>query len=481
VLLQGFIPCNNSVHLNNINNSSGKDPQVKASYVQSATRHFYDETFSDIRNGIHDGAQSFKSNTPGNGNMNSNLVECGEFYSKISLKREYNIAADVDYISCNGRVSENERLIRCVKSRDYHLYNQISTQKIYDHRTHSFERSSGKICGSLRNNFINNNTTTPVTSNKGDISSGISGIKRNCGRILPIPSSSTRPLSIKLPFHTSRTNENRKNSPLKDVKVTHSQARPLSIVLPSARYNINHSLKSILPMDKSSHSSRFIPSPKIHPSVNPYQRLRYSTDENVRLIRNQTDELNNNSNLTSFVNDEFISMSVASSSTPNSDCDRENNNISANKNASLLNKFKPGPMSITRKPVRLQSSFNSSNLVNGQKCAYPNTVLCTGQDSMQINPNYPNCTNATMLDHNVSTTIMPSTHSSATTSPSSSSVVNSLPEQPSVLLVVYPVPFVHESNELLMEKQQCNPGNNEEKLSSTCHQQPKESARCGIQ
>lgn len=451
---------------------------MKASYVQSTTRHFYNETFSDIKNGIHDGAQSFKSN----GNVNSNLMECGEFYSKISLKREYSLAADVDYISCNGRTSENESLIQCVKSRDIRLYNQISTEKFYDHRNHSFKRPPGKICGSLRDSFINNNTTTPVTSKKGDISNninGISGIKRNCGRILPVPSSSARPLSIKLPFHTSRTNEKRKNSPLKDMKGTHSQARPLSIVLPSARYNINHSLKTIFPIDKSSHSSRFIPSPKIHPSSNPYQRLRYSTDENVRLAGNQTDELNNNTNLTSYVNDELISMSVASSSTRNSDCDRENNNISANKNASLVNKLKSGPMSLVGKPIRLQSGLNSSNLVNGKKYAYPNRVLCTGQNSKQINPNYPNCTNTTMSNHNVSTTVMPSTHSSAT-SPSSS-VVNSLPEQPSVLLVVYPVPFVHESNELLMEQQQCNAGNSEEIVSSSCHQQPKESSGCGIQ
>jgi hypothetical protein len=200
----------------------------------------------------------------------------------------------------------------------------------------------------------------------------------------------------------------------------------------------------------------------------------------VRLIGNQTDELNNNRNLTSYVNDEFISMSVASSSTPNSDCDRENNNISANKNASLVNKLKPGPMSLIGKPIQLQSGFNSSNLVNGQKHAYPNTVLCTGQNSKRINPNYPNCTNATMSNHNVCTTIMPSTHSSATTSPISS-VVNSLPEQPSVLLVVYPVPFVHEPNELLMEQQQCNAGKTEENVSSICHQEPKESSRCGIQ
>lgn len=482
VLLQGFVPCSNSIPFNNINNNSVKDPQVKASYVQSTTRHFYNETFSDIKNGIHD-AQSFKSNTPGNGNVNSNHMEYGELYSKISLKREYSLATDVDYISCNGRVSENKSFIQCVKSKDFHLYNRISTEKIYDHRNHSFKRPPGKVCGSLSDNFINNNTTTLMTSNKGDISSninGVSGIKRNCGRILPIPSSSARPLSIKLPFHTSKTDENRNNSPLKGMKIAHSQARPLSIVLPSARYNINHSLKTILPMDKRSHSSKFIPSPKIHPSSNLYQRLRYSTNENVHLTRNQSDELNNNSNLTSFVNDKFNSMSVASSSTPNSDCDSENNNIRANNNASLVNKLKPGPMSLTEKPMQLQSGFNSSNLVNGQKRAYPNTVLCTGQNSKQINPNYPNCTNTTISDHTLSTTIMPSTHSSAATSPSSS-VVNSLPEQPSVLLVVYPMPFVRESNELLMEQQQCNAGNNEEKVSSTCHQQPKESSRCGIQ
>jgi hypothetical protein len=199
----------------------------------------------------------------------------------------------------------------------------------------------------------------------------------------------------------------------------------------------------------------------------------------VRLTGNQTDELNNNTNLTSYVNDELISMSVASSSTPNSDCDRENNNISANKNASLVNKLKSGPMSLVGKPIRLQSGFNSSNLVNGKKYAYPNTVLRTGQNSKQINPNYPNCTNTTMSNHNVSTTIVPSTHSPAT-SPSSS-VVNSLPEQPSVLLVVYPVPFVHEANELLKEQQQCIAGNNEENVSSTCDQKPKELSRCGIQ
>jgi hypothetical protein len=79
---------------------------------------------------------------------------------------------------------------------------------------------------------------------------------------------------------------------------------------------------------------------------------------------------------------------------------------------------------------------------------------------------------------------MPSTHSLNTATPSSSlslPVVNSLPEQPSVLLVVYPVPFVHESNELLMEEQQSNAGNDEDKVSYTSQQPPKEFSRCGIQ
>jgi len=63
--------------------------------------------------------------------------------------------------------------------------------------------------------------------------------------------------------------------------------------------------------------------------------------------------------------------------------------------------------------------------------------------------------NATKANHNASTTVISSTHSSITISLLSllsSSIVNMLSEQPSVLLVVYPMPFVHECNELLMEK-----------------------------
>lgn len=448
-------------------------------YVQPTTHHSCDETLPDIKNDVHDGAQSYKTNTPQNENLNSNLMDRGEFYNKISLQREYSLATNVDYISCSRRVSEKKSLIQCVKSRDFHLYNRISTEKIYGHRYHSFKRPPDETGDSARDNSINNNTATLMTSNKDDISSNInsiSGIRRNCGRILPIPSSSARPLSIKLPFHTSKINEN-SNSSLKDTKVTHSQARPLSIVLPTPRYNINHSLKTILPTNKSSHSSKLIPSPKIHPLSNPYQRLRYTTNENVHLIKKQADELNNNSNTTSHATDSYISMSVASPPAPSSDGDRENNNICTNRNASH------GPRSLLENPVEIKSGFNSSNLISVQKHAYPSRVLCAGQNSKQISMNYPSCTNTSSPNHNVSTTIVPSAHSSNTTTPSSSSssVVNSLPEQPSVLLVVYPVPFVHESNELLMEQQQSNAGNDEQKVGYTCQQPPKESSRCGIQ
>lgn len=475
MLLQGLMPCSKNFHSNNINNNTVKDPQVKSPRLQPATHRF----FNDVKNGIHDGAQFYKTNTPGNGNLSSNTMECGEFYSRISLQREYSLATDVDYISCSKKLSENKSLIQCVKSRDFHLYNRISTEKIYDHRHHSFKRPAVEICGSLRDNFINNNTTTFIAPDKSDISNNInsiSGIKRNCGRILPIPSSSTRPLSIRLPFRTSKTDERRNSSSLKDTQVTQSQARPLSFVLPTASYNINHALKTLRPSEKSCHSTKFIPSPKIHPSRNTYQRLRYSTNENVHLIKKQTDELNNNSNSASLGNEKYISMSLDSPSTSNLNCDRENNNIHTNNSVSLVNKLKPRPMSLVGNPMQIQSGFNSSNLVNRQKYAYPNTVLCTGQNSMEFNPNYPNCTNTT----NVSTTIMPSTHSSTTTTPLSSSIVNSSPEQPSVLLVVYPMPYVHESKDM-MEKQQCGAGNSEEIVHSTCQQSPKQSSRCGIQ
>ncbi|PSN29000.1 hypothetical protein C0J52_27739 [Blattella germanica] len=80
---------------------------------------------------------------------------------------------------------------------------------------------------------------------------------------------------------------------------------------------------------------------------------------------------------------------------------------------------------------------------------------------------------------------MPSTRSPTATTPtsssSSSSVVNSLPEQPSVLLVVYPVPFVHETNEIVADQHRYNAENNEEKETTTYKVSPKESARCGIQ
>jgi hypothetical protein len=475
MLLQGLMPCSNSFHSNNINNNTIKDPQVKSPFVPPATHQF----FNDVKNGVHDGAQSHKTNTPGNGNVNSNTMECGQFYSKISLQREYSLATDVDYISCSRKVSESKSLIQCVKSRDLHLYNRISTEKTYDHTHHSFKRPAVEICGSFRDNFINNNTTTFITPNKHDISNNInsiSGIKRNCGRILPIPSSSTRPLSIKLPFHMSKTDKHRNSFSLKDTKVTNSQARPVSFVLPTASYNINHSLKTLPPSQESSHSIKLVPSPKIHPTKNTYQRLRYSTNENVHLLKKQTDELNNNSNVASLANDKYISTSVDSPCTSNLNCDRENNNIHTS-SVSLLSKLKARPMSLLGNPLQIQSRFNSSNLVNRQKYAYPNTVLCTGQNSTEINPNYPNCTNAT----NVSTTIIPSTHSSTTTTPSSSSsIVNSSPEQPSVLLVVYPVPFVHEAKDV-MEQQQCDTGNSEEMVRSTCQQSTKQSSRCGIQ
>lgn len=476
MLLQGLMPCSNNFHSNNMNNNTVKDPQVKSPYIQPTTHRF----FSDMKNGTLDGAQSYEKNTQGNGNLNGSTMECGEFYSKISLPKEYSLAKDVDYISCSRKVSESKSLIQCVKSRDFHLCKRISTEKIYDHRHHYLKRPAAEICGSFRDNFINNNTATFITPKKDDISNNInsiSGIKRNCGRILPIPSSSTRPLSIKLPFHTLKNDDHRNNSSLKDMKVTQSQARPLSFVLPTASYNISHSLKTSPLSDKTSYSTKLIPSPKIHPSSNVYQRLGYSTNENVNLIKKQSDELNNNSDSPSLANDKCITTSVDSPSTSNLDCDRENNNIHTNKNVSLVNKLKSRPMSLVENPMQIQSTFNSSNLVNRQKYAYPNSILCTGQNSTEINPNYPNCTNTT----NVSTTIMPSTHSSTTTTPSSSSsVVNSSPEQPSVLLVVYPVPFVHGSKDV-MEQQQCDTGNSEEKVVSTCQQSAKQSSRCGIQ
>jgi hypothetical protein len=92
-------------------------------------------------------------------------------------------------------------------------------------------RPPEEIGDSARDNSVNNNTSTLMASNKDGISSNInstSGIKRNCGRILPIPSSSACPLSSKLPFHTSKINENR-NRTLKNMKVTQSQAHPLSV------------------------------------------------------------------------------------------------------------------------------------------------------------------------------------------------------------------------------------------------------------
>jgi hypothetical protein len=234
------------------------------SYVQPRTHHFYDETLSDIKNGIHDGAQYCRQNMPENGNS---CMECGEFCSKISL------ATNVDYISCSRSMSGKKSLIQCVKLRDFHSYNRVSMEKIYDHRYyHSFRRPPNEICNSFRENFVNNNTGTLMASKKGKISSNInsfSGIKRNCGRILPVPSPSACPLSIKSPFHTPNTSENRKSSSVRDFKVTNSQARPLSTVLPTPRHNINRSLKTILPTDKSFYSSKLIPSPKIHPSGNP--------------------------------------------------------------------------------------------------------------------------------------------------------------------------------------------------------------------
>jgi hypothetical protein len=452
---------------------------VNNTYFHPTKHHLHSETLSDVKNSIHDGAQSYETNTLENENLNSNLMECDELYKKISLHRGYSLATNVEYTSCNRSVSEKKSLIQCVKSRDFHMYNRISAEKINGHRFHSFKKPPDEIGDLARDNSINNNTAGLMKSNKDDISrniNSISGIKRNCGRILPIPSSSTRPLSIKLPFHTSKINEDR-NRCLKDTKVTHSQARPLSIVLPTPRYNMNHSLNTILPTDKSSHLSKLIPSPKIHPLSNPYQRMRCSTNENVC----QADELNNNSNLVSHATDTYNSTSVASLPTPGSDGDRVNNNICTSRSVSHADELKPGPKPLTENTMRLKSGFNSSNLISVQKHAYPSTVLCTGQNSRQISMNYPSFPNASCHNHNVSTTLMPSTHSSNTTtpSPSSPSVVHSLPDQPSVLLVVYPVPFVNESNELLMEQQQRNAENNEE-VTYTCQQSPKES-RCGIQ
>ncbi|KDR24514.1 hypothetical protein L798_00133 [Zootermopsis nevadensis] len=409
-------------------------------------------------------------------------MDCGEFYNKISLQKEYSLATNVESISCSTRVSEKKSLIQCVKSRDFHLYNRISTEKVYGRR-YSYKGLPDEIGDSSRDNSINNNTATLAVSKKDDNSSNISnisGIKRNCGRMLPVPSSSARPLSIKLPFHTSKINENRHGA-LNDTKGTHSQARPLSIVLPTPRYNINHSLRTMLPMDKRSHSSKLISSPKIHPLSNPYQRLKYSTNENVHLVKKQSDKLNNNSNFTSHATNINIPMSAPLPCASSSDGDRENNNICTNRN------FSHQSRSLLENPAEIKSGFNSSNLISVQKHAYPSGVLCAGQNSKQISINHPSYTNTSSPNHNVSTTIMPSTHSSNTTTPSSSSssslsVVNSLPEKPSVLLVVYPVPFVHESNELLMDQQdQSNAGSDEDKVTFTCQQPPKESSSCGIQ
>ena len=190
-------------------------------------------------------------------------------------------------------------------------------------------------------------------------------------------------------------------------------------------------------MNEHTHLSLTIPSPKNHPKSSPYQRLKYSTNENVHQMKKQTDVLNNNSNIAD-------NSYIPSPSTPSYKFDCENNNVQTNKNSSFLNELKSVPMTLLEK----NSGFNSGHLISGQsQQAYPSSVLCMKQNSKQINIHYPNC-----IKTNKTSTNLPSIHSPIATTPasssssSSSSVVNSLPDQPSVLLVVYPVPFVNETN-----------------------------------
>ena len=445
---QGSSPSSSSNINNNVKSPVEKSPQ-------------------NIKIQSKDGAQFQKrSKHESRKNINSNLTVYGEFFSKSLSQKKDKLVTNSGYVSYNR--DANER--KSSKSRDGHFYNRSTL----DHRSHSPERTV-EICDSLRDNLINNNTATLMTSNLEENSLIFnSGIKRNCGRILPIPSSSTRPLSIKFPSFTKKVSENKKSNLSKDASLSHSQARPLSIVLPTPRYNINHSSKFNLPSNEHAHSSLKIPSPKNRPSADSYQRLKFSTNETVNHTRKQTDFLNNNSNLS---DNSYISTSAPSPSTPSYKFDCENNNVQTNRNSSFLSELKSLPMSLLENSVQKTSGFNSGHLVGGQnQQSYPSSVLCMKQNSKQINLHYPNSTK--------SSSTMPSTHSTATTptsSSSSSSVVNSSPDQPSVLLVVYPVPFVNESNDVMTDQQRFNAENSEDKDSTTYKNPTKESSRCGIQ
>ncbi|KAJ9601673.1 hypothetical protein L9F63_000206 [Diploptera punctata] len=98
------------------------------------------------------------------------------------------------------------------------------------------------------------------------------------------------------------------------------------------------------------------------------------------------------------------------------------------------------------------------------------------QNSKQFSLQFPNCTKTSTIPSSLSPTATTPTSSS-----SSSSVVNSLPDQPSVLLVVYPVPFVNETNDMLADQQKYKAEDSEDKDSTSYKSPRKESSRCGIQ